>query len=36
MVDILIRNIDENLDKALKQRAHEHGCTPEAEIKAIF
>jgi plasmid stability protein len=36
MVDILIRDIDEKLDKALKLRALEHGCTREAEIKAIL
>jgi plasmid stability protein len=36
MTDILIRNIDESLDKALKIRAIKHGHTREAEIKAIL
>ena len=36
MPDILIRDIDEQLDKALKYRAIEHGHTREAEIKAIL
>jgi len=36
MTDILIRDIDENLDKALRIRAVEHGRTREAEIKIIL
>jgi plasmid stability protein len=36
MTDILIRDIDETLDKALKVRAIEHGRTREAEIKVIL
>ena len=36
MTDILIRDIDEQLDKALKLRAIEHGRTREAEIKHIL
>ena len=36
MTDILIRDIDESLDKALKVRAIEHGRTREAEIKVIL
>lgn len=36
MTDILIRDIDEALDKALKVRAIEHGRTREAEIKDIL
>ncbi|MCY4428232.1 MAG: hypothetical protein OXC05_14565 [Halieaceae bacterium] len=36
MTDVLIRNIDETLDKALKLRALEHGRTREAEIKVIL
>jgi plasmid stability protein len=36
MASILIRDIDEALDKALKIRAAQHGCTREAEIKAIL
>ena len=36
MTDILIRNIDNKLDKALKIRAIQHGRTREAEIKSIL
>ena len=36
MTDILIRNIDNQLDKALKIRAIQHGRTREAEIKFIL
>lgn len=36
MTDVLIRDIDETLDKALKLRALEHGRTREAEIKVIL
>lgn len=36
MTDILIRNLDKSVDKALKQRALEHGRTREAEIKLIL
>lgn len=36
MTDILIRDIDESLDKALKVRAIKHGHTREAEIKVIL
>jgi plasmid stability protein len=36
MTDILIRDIEEALDKALKVRAIEHGRTREAEIKVIL
>ena len=36
MTDILIRDIDQALDKALKVRAIEHGRTREAEIKDIL
>ena len=36
MTDILIRDIDNNLDKALKIRAIQHGRTREAEIKFIL
>ena len=36
MTDILIRDIDNSLDKALKIRAIRHGRTREAEIKFIL
>jgi len=36
MPDILIRDLDEALDRALKMRAIEHGCTREAKIKAAI
>lgn len=36
MTNILIRDIDEVLDKALKIRAIENGRTREAEIKVIL
>ena len=36
MTDILIRDIDNSLDKALKIRAIQHGRTREAEIKFIL
>lgn len=36
MTDILIRGVDESLDKALRIRAIQHGLTREAEIKAIL
>ena len=36
MTDILIRDIDDQVDKALKIRAVEHGRTREAEIKHIL
>ena len=36
MTDILIRDIDNELDKALKIMAIEHGRTREAEIKSIL
>ena len=36
MTDILIRDIDNKLDKALKIRAIQHGRTREAEIKSIL
>ena len=36
MTDILIRDIDNQLDKALKIRAIQHGRTREAEIKSIL
>ena len=36
MTDILIRDIDEKLDKALRIRAIEHGHTRETEIKIIL
>ena len=36
MPNILLRNIDDKLDKALRIRAIEHGCTREAEIKSIL
>ena len=36
MTDILIRNVDEALDRALKLRAIENGRTREAEVKAIL
>jgi plasmid stability protein len=36
MTDILLRNVDDKLDKALRIRAIEHGWTREAEIKTIL
>ena len=36
MTDILIRDIDNELDKALKIMAIQHGRTREAEIKSIL
>ncbi len=36
MANILIRDIDESLNKALKLRAIEHDRTREAEIKVIL
>ena len=36
MTDILIRDIDNKLDKVLKIRAIQHGRTREAEIKSIL
>ena len=36
MTDILIRDIDNQLDKALKIRAIQHGRTREAEIRSIL
>ena len=36
VTDILIRDIDNKLDKALKIRAIQHGRTREAEIKSIL
>ena len=36
MTDILLRNVDEALDKALRIQAIEHGRTREAEIKSIL
>jgi plasmid stability protein len=36
MTDILLRDIDERLDKALRILAVEHGRTREAEIKSIL
>ena len=36
MPDILLRDVDPALDKALRHRAVEHGQTREAEIKVIL
>ena len=36
MSNILIRDIDEHLDKALRVRAIKHGLSREAEIKSIL
>lgn len=36
MTDILIRDIDDALDRALRVNAARHGRTREAEIKAIL
>lgn len=36
MTDILLRDVDEKLDKALRILAVEHGRTREAEIKSIL
>lgn len=36
MTDILIRNVDEALDRALRERAKAHGRSREAEIKRIL
>lgn len=36
MTDILIRDVDEALDRALRVNAARHGRTREAEIKAIL
>lgn len=36
MVNILIRDLNENLNKTLKVRAAQHGHTREIEIKAIL
>lgn len=36
MTNVLLRNVDEKLDKTLRLRAVEHGWTREAEIKSIL
>jgi len=36
MTDILIRNVDEAVDRALRERATAHGRSREAEIKIIL
>jgi plasmid stability protein len=36
MTDILLREVDDKLDKALRILAVEHGRTREAEIKSIL
>lgn len=36
MTHILIRNVDDKLDKALRISAAQHGCTRETEIKTIL
>lgn len=36
MTDILLRDVDDALDKALRIQAIEHGRTREAEIKSIL
>lgn len=36
MADILIRNMDDALSRALREQAEAHGRSQEAEIKAIL
>ncbi len=36
MVDLLVRNVDESLVRALKERAGAHGRSAEAEHRAIL
>ena len=36
MANLLVRNVDESLVKALKQRAGKHGHSAEAEHRAIL
>ena len=36
MVDLLVRNVDESLVRALKKRAGAHGRSAEAEHRAIL
>lgn len=36
MADLLVRGVDEDLVRALKQRAGEHGRSAEAEHRAIL
>jgi plasmid stability protein len=36
MADLLVRDIDDEMVRALKERASAHGRTPEAEHKSIL
>ncbi len=36
MAAVVVRNIPDETHRALKKRAEEHGCSTEAEIRAIL
>jgi plasmid stability protein len=36
MANLVVRNLDERIVKALKRRAARHGCSAEAEHRAIL
>ncbi|MCP4285623.1 MAG: toxin-antitoxin system, partial [Gammaproteobacteria bacterium] len=36
MAQVVVRNLDEEIKKRLKQRADEHGISMEAEIRLIL
>jgi len=36
MAQLIVRNLDDELVKALKQRAAQHGCSSEAEHREIL